>query len=250
MIDSHTHIQLAGYNDLENMAISGIEKVISCTVGSSITIRALYEEAEKLLSIYMNNAKNNGIELYVAVGIHPVNIPPDWREGLGKIEEFLSQERVVAIGEVGINSNRTLEEEVFREMVRLAKKNDLPLIVHTPFNERQEIVKREISVIESVGISRDLVVIDHVNTDILSLVKEKGYGIGLTVREGRLKPEDVYRNIEIFSDGLLNSDLINTGASDSLSVPRTVKYVRSRGVKREIIEKISKKNALKVFRKI
>ena len=250
MIDSHTHIQLAGYNDLEQMGISGIEKIISCTVGSSITIQSLYEEVDKLLNVYMNNAKNNGIELYLAVGIHPINIPPDWRSGLNKIEEYFTLDRVVAIGEVGINSERKIEEEVFKEMVKMGKAYDLPIIVHTPFTNRVDIVRKEISVIDNVGISQELVVIDHINTDIYQIVKEKGYGMGLTVREGRLTAENIYKNIEIFSDGMLNSDLINTGPSDSLSLPKTIKYLKSKGINKEIISNISEKNALKTFRKI
>lgn len=250
MIDSHTHIQLAGYNDLELMAMSGVEKVVSCTVGSPSTIQGLFDEVNNLLNIYKNNAKNNGIELYVAVGIHPSNIPPDWKYGLPKIEEYLSYDGVVGIGEVGINSERPLEEDVFIEMVNMAKKYDLPVVVHTPFINREEIVKKEIRVIEKVGISEDLVVIDHINIDILKMVKEKNYHIGLTVREGRLRPENIYENLKEFEDGMLNSDLINLGPSDPLSLPKTLKFLRSKGVDKKILNKISYENAKKFFRKI
>jgi len=250
MIDSHTHVHLAGYMDLENMAIAGIEKLVSCTVGSPTTVKGLFDEANNILNVYRKNAKANGIELYAAVGMHPLNIPPDWRDGIHIIEEFLSMENVVAIGEVGINSDRSIEVDVFREMLNLAKRYDKPVIVHTPFKDRKEIVRKEIDVIEGVGISPDLVVIDHINTDVIDMVKEKGLHYGLTVREGRLKPEDVYKNIEIFEDGMLNSDLINTGPSDALSVPKTVKYLRANGVRGDIIRKISFENARRFFGKI
>ncbi len=251
MIDSHTHIQLTSYQDLENMAISGIEGIVACTVGAGAsTIQAYVDEISNLLNVYLKNASENGIKLYVAVGIHPANIPPDWKKGLSTFEEYMENENVAAIGEVGINSDKKIEEDVFREMVKIAKKNDRPIIAHTPFRNRAEIVKKESSIIEEVGLNPKLVVIDHTNKDIISLINEKGYYAGLTVKESRLKPEDVLNNINEYGNGMLNSDVANLSPSDALSVPKTVKYLKAKGVDRKIIENISRNNALEFLGKI
>ncbi len=251
MIDSHTHIQLASYQDLENMAMAGIDKVVTCTVGSGASSYQTYmDEISNLLNVYRRNAKENGIDLYIAVGIHPANIPQDWKKGLSLIEEYLSNESVVALGEVGINSDRRIEEDVFIEIIKIAKKHDKPIIVHTPFKNRLEIVKKESNAIERVGLNPELVAIDHANLDIISLIKDKNYYPGLTIKEGRLTPMDVLNNIDKFEIGMLNSDVANLSPSDALSVPKTVKLLRTKNVDRKTIENISEKNALRFLGKI
>ncbi len=233
------------------MAVSGIDKIVTCAVGSGAsTIKTYADEISNLLNVYKKNAKENGIELFIAVGIHPANIPQDWKEGLSIIESYLGHENVVALGEVGINSDRKVEEEVFQEIVKIAKKYDKPIIAHTPFKNRVEIFKKESNIIEKINLNPDLVVIDHANMDIISMINEKGYHYGLTVKEGRLKPEDVFNSIEKFENGMLNSDVANLSPSDSLSVPKTVKFLKSKGVDKKIIENISEKNALKFLGKI
>jgi len=251
MIDSHTHIQLASYQDLENMAMAGIDRIVTCTVGSGASSYQTYkDEISNLFNVYRKNAKENGIDLYIAVGIHPANIPQDWKNGLSLIEEYLSDKSVVALGEVGINSDRQVEEDVFIEIIKIAKKHDKPIIVHTPFKNRLEIVKKESNAIESIGLNPELVVIDHANMDVISFIREKNYYPGLTVKEGRLTPMDVLNNINEFENGMLNSDVANLSPSDALSVPKTVKLLKAKNIDKKIIENISEKNALRFLGKI
>ncbi len=251
MIDSHTHLHYSGYSEIHSMSVSGVTYAITCAVGTGASTLTTYkDEIENMINLYWKLGESLGIKIYSAIGIHPANIPQDWKEKIGIFENYLNHEHVVAIGEVGINSDRSVEEEVFFEMAKLGKKYDIPLIVHTPFKDREKIVKKEIDVIEKSGISPDLVVIDHINTDILDMVKKKNYHIGLTVKEGRLTFDDVYKNIELFENGMLNSDVANLGPSDPLAVPKTVQYLRSKGIKNEIINKISEENAKKFYRRI
>ncbi|MGC8585183.1 MAG: TatD family hydrolase [Thermoplasmata archaeon] len=251
MIDSHTHLHYSGYSEIRDMSISGITYAITCAVGTGASSLNTYkDEIENMINLYWKLGESLGIKIYSAIGIHPANIPADWKEKLSSFEPYFNHEHVVAIGEVGINSERSVEDEVFYEMARLGKKYDLPLIVHTPFKDREKIVKKEIDILEKSGISPDIVVIDHVNMDILNTVKQGGYHIGLTVKEGRLTPEDVYKNIEIYEDGMLNSDVANLGPSDPLSVPKTVQYLRSRGIKYDTINRISHENAAKFYRRL
>ena len=46
--------------------------------------------------------------------------------------EFLANDRVVAMGEIGLDCGTEFEEWLFREHLRLAKAHDLPVILHTP----------------------------------------------------------------------------------------------------------------------
>ncbi|MGC9176657.1 MAG: hypothetical protein ACP5F1_06235 [Thermoplasmata archaeon] len=132
---------------------------------------------------------------------------------------------------------------VFREMVKLAKDYEKPLIIHTPNERRLEIVREEIRIVEEIGISRDLVEIDHAGMDILPLIEEHGLNFGITVKVNRLSKNDVLRNIHEFERGMLNSDVTNVNDSDPLAVPKTVKFLKNNDKEDDIIERIADRNA-------
>ena len=73
--------------------------------------------------------------IYASAGVHP-----DERSGeepdIDRLVALAAQPKVVAIGETGLdyyydNSPRDIQREVFRRQLALAKKLDLPVIIHT-----------------------------------------------------------------------------------------------------------------------
>lgn len=73
--------------------------------------------------------------LYAAIGWHPVDAIDMTDEDLQWIEELSSHQKVVAIGETGLDyhwdkSPKEIQQEVFRKQIRLAKKVRLPIIIH------------------------------------------------------------------------------------------------------------------------
>lgn len=75
---------------------------------------------------------------WAVVGIHP-HASGRWRdkldEGLAQVEEALAHERVVAVGEMGLDFYRDyvphhIQEEVFRAQLRLAARMDMPIVIH------------------------------------------------------------------------------------------------------------------------
>lgn len=73
--------------------------------------------------------------LYAAVGWHPVDAIDMMDEDLAWIEDLASHEKVVAIGEMGLDyhwdkSPKDVQKEVFRKQIRLAKKVKLPIVIH------------------------------------------------------------------------------------------------------------------------
>ena len=70
-----------------------------------------------------------------AVGWHPVDAIDMTDEDLAWIEELASHPKVVAIGEMGLDyhwdkSPKEIQKEVFRKQIQLAKKVNLPIIIH------------------------------------------------------------------------------------------------------------------------
>lgn len=73
--------------------------------------------------------------IYAAVGWHPVDAIDMTEEDLNWIEELTSHPKVVAIGEMGLDyhwdkSPKDVQKDVFRKQIRLAKKLQMPIIIH------------------------------------------------------------------------------------------------------------------------
>jgi len=73
--------------------------------------------------------------IYAAVGVHPNDTGDMTDEDLQKIEEMAKHERVVAIGEIGLDyhydePDAETQKEWFRKQLLLAKKMNMPYIIH------------------------------------------------------------------------------------------------------------------------
>jgi TatD DNase family protein len=128
LIDSHAHIYYRDYAGdfdamLQRAADAGVEAML--VVGTDIeSSRESVELAEK------------HPQLYAAVGIHP--------HDAGRVTDAcyeiirnlaLSSDKIVAIGEIGLDfyrdrSPREAQESVFRAFLRMANELDKPVIIH------------------------------------------------------------------------------------------------------------------------
>ena len=75
--------------------------------------------------------------VYAAVGFHPEETPNAELSDLEEIRRLASHEKVVAIGEIGLDyywvkeeEGRKKEQEFFRAQMALAEELNLPVIVH------------------------------------------------------------------------------------------------------------------------
>lgn len=73
--------------------------------------------------------------VYASVGIHPENIPDDKSDYMKILEDLLKNEKVVAIGEIGLDYHYTKDNkadkiELFENQINLAVNHDLPIMVH------------------------------------------------------------------------------------------------------------------------
>lgn len=127
IFDTHSHYDDEQFNPdreelLKSLQGQGVSNIVSC--GCDIdTTRINYELA-----------KNNDY-IYFAAGFHPENLEGFTLNDLAKIEEFASDEKCVAIGEIGLDyhwmsSTKEVQKEFFIAQIELAKKMGLPVIVH------------------------------------------------------------------------------------------------------------------------
>lgn len=75
-------------------------------------------------------------EVYACVGFHPHDAEEASDESLGQIEELSRHQKVVAIGEIGLDffydySPRERQVEVLRKQLAIAVRRNLPVVIHT-----------------------------------------------------------------------------------------------------------------------
>ncbi|WP_128896607.1 TatD family hydrolase [Longirhabdus pacifica] len=127
LIDTHAHLNAEQFDEDRDEVIqrarqAGVEKIIN--VGFN---RETIEQTMQLTNDYDF--------IYAAVGWHPVDAIDMKHEDLLWIEQLCKHEKVVAIGEMGLDyhwdtSPKEVQEDVFRQQVRLARKCNMPIIIH------------------------------------------------------------------------------------------------------------------------
>ena len=128
IIDTHAHLYypelLSDIKDVLSRAKdAGIEKIIvpAVDIQTSKDIVSLSEKYEMI---------------YCALGIHPCEVKNNEIKSLDEIELLLNHEKVVAIGETGLDyywdtSGTEKQKEFFTRQIGLAKAYKLPVIIHT-----------------------------------------------------------------------------------------------------------------------
>lgn len=124
MIDTHAHIVSEYYDDIDLLVKELIEKNIIGVINNATN----YKEALEIIEL---SKKYNNF-LYAAIGIHPENVEED----INKIENLIKENKIVAIGEIGLDyhwrkDNKEEQKEVFIKQLKLSKKYNLPVIIHT-----------------------------------------------------------------------------------------------------------------------
>ena len=129
IFDSHAHYESEQFDaDRDELLGSILPQKGVCGV---INMSAEYDSMEKTIALC-----DKYDYFYGAVGIHPecaADLPETWLED---VEKLLSHPKVVAIGEIGLDyywedsCPRERQKEVFIAQLELAKKYDLPVVIH------------------------------------------------------------------------------------------------------------------------
>lgn len=127
-VDTHTHLYMSDYGDGCDDAVrraidAGVTKMILPDVDSSVR-----ESVFSMASRFPGSA-------FPCLGLHPTEIPENWKEEVDRMMEYRDRKGIVAIGETGMDfhwarDNAAIQEEVFRIQLDLALEMDIPVIVH------------------------------------------------------------------------------------------------------------------------
>ena len=128
IFDTHAHYDSNGFNAdrhevLSSLPERGVGLVVDpgCDLPSSRAAIALAERYP---------------HVYAAVGIHPEDCAGTGEESYAALRELCRHEKVVAIGEIGLdyywkdNPPKEFQQQVLRRQLELALALDLPVIIH------------------------------------------------------------------------------------------------------------------------
>ena len=128
MIDTHCHL-------IDPQFMKDLPAVLKRAqeAGVSKIVNAGYDPDTSSRTIVMSDEYP---WLLPAVGIHPNEAADQSIKEMGKIETMLTSEKIVAIGETGLDYYRDFmpreaQQELFRQHIALARKVCLPLLIHT-----------------------------------------------------------------------------------------------------------------------
>lgn len=149
MFDSHCHLNFKAFADDTHAVANAMERN---------RVRGLVVGCDSKTSRYAIDLAQTLPNLWASVGLHPIHVLDDPWDNL-LMKELALEDRVVAVGEVGLDFYRTPENKnqhkeyidtqykTFRNAIDLAKSLDKPLVVHSrqAYDEIIEVLTKSFS---------------------------------------------------------------------------------------------------------
>ena len=253
IFETHAHYDDEQYNDdRENL----LREIFSAGIGKIVNVGATMEGSR--YSVYLSKQYP---DMYAAVGVHPSEIKDLNEKAYEELRELSQEEKVVAIGEIGLDYYWDKEEEVqkkqreeFRNQLTLAREVGLPVIIHSrdAAADTMEILRNEPRV-ENPGII-------HCYSYSVEMAKEfvkMGYYIGVggvvTFKNAKVLKQVVteipLERIVLETDCPYMAPEPHRGKrNSSLYIPHIVaKIAELKGVTPQEVEKVTYGNALQVY---
>jgi len=249
LIDSHAHLV-----SLENLP-EVLQRAQENNINKIVSISSDIPSTEATISL-----AEEYDYIFATTGVHPHSADQMSEEVLMGIDHFAENDKVVAIGETGLdyfymNSEKEVQIDSFTEHIRLGKKHNLPIIIHVR-NADQDMI--EILTKESAADTPGVIHCFTGDYDTAKKYLDLGYYISFSgivtykrseeLREAAKKiPKD---KILIETDSPYLAPVPHRGKPNE---PSYVKHVAEtisnvRGISFDEIAEITKANAEKLFR--
>ena len=141
--DTHTHLYLKEFDSDRDQVIN---KAITSNVSRLFLPAIDSSHTQSMLILKKKFPKN----IFLMAGLHPCYIGENYLEELEHVEKNIIENQCIAVGEIGIDlhwetENLGLQKEVFIKQIRLAKKYNLPIVIHSrkSYDEIFEVLELE-----------------------------------------------------------------------------------------------------------
>lgn len=248
IIDSHVHMDRMAGEDILRMAWGGVEAAVIPTphlLSGLFYPKTLIELWDKTLGYMIKYAASMGIDSYVGLSVPFYGLNAEgYGECLKKLSEYLQEDKVVCVGEIGLDVGSEHEVSLFREQIAVAKEHDLPIIVHTPTPrepQTPDVTPQIIDVINSGNFPLNRTVLDHTGKNTLDVRLNSGAVAGLSVCYDKLTAEEAAEIIGNHADKrkmlMLGSEL-GYGGAGHLSLVKVAWVLRMEGYSKNEIEDV------------
>ncbi len=245
-IEPHAHMVSRTTADYEAMAIAGCEVICEPAFWAGFdrsSPQGFHDYYRQLTEYEPARAAKFGIKHYCWLCINPKEAEDAGfaREVMAIIPEFIDAPTVLGIGEIGLNKNTVSELAIFEEHVEIAKKYDLPILIHTPhLEDKLKGTKLILDALKNANVDPARVIIDHVEEHTAGLVLDAGFWAGMTLYpESKCTPARAIDMLENFGmENIWMNSACDWGISDPLAVPKCIQEMKKRQITRELVEKV------------
>src|SRR6185295_17699755 len=168
---------------------------------------------------------------------------------LALLPRYLGKDGVVAVGEIGFDDMTPAEDSAFAEQLELARRFELPALVHTPHRDKKRGTERSLALVREVGFPEERVLIDHNTEETLPLVLATGCWAGHSIYPNTKMDEA--RMVALVkrygAERIVINSAADWGISDPLKVPKTAARMRDAGIDDATIETVVWTNPLAFF---
>jgi len=165
------------------------------------------------------------------------------------IPRFALKEGVVAIGEIGYDEQTPLEDKYYRLQLELAKKLDLPVMIHTPHRDKKRGTSRSMDVCDEHGMDPKKVVVDHNNEETVKETLDRGYWAAFSIypstKMGNARMVEILR--QYGAKQVIVDSACDWGISEPLGVAKTARLALQQGIPEADVRLACYQNALTAY---
>jgi len=254
LIDPHAHMISRTTDDYEAMAASGVVAVIEPAfwIGQPRTnVGSYLDYLSSIVGFERFRASQFGIRHYCTIGLNSKEANnEELAEGVMElIPRFALKEGVVAIGEIGYDEQSALEDKYYRLQLELAKKLDLPVMIHTPHRDKKRGTSRSMDVCDEHKLDPAKVVVDHNNEETVKETLERGYWAAFSIypstKMGNARMVEILR--QYGAKQVIVDSACDWGISEPLGVAKTAKLALQQGIPEADVRLACYQNALDAY---
>jgi predicted metal-dependent TIM-barrel fold hydrolase len=254
IFDPHVHMTSRTTDDYEAMARAGVRAVVEPAfwVGQPRTHVGTFEDYfASLVGWERFRASQFSIRHLCAIALNPKEAnDPGLVDGvLELLPRYLVKEGVVAVGEIGFDDQTAAEESCFARQLELARRFELPVLIHTPHRDKKRGTERTLALLREHRFPIERALVDHNTEETLPLVLDAGAWAGHSIYpQTKMDEPRMAALVRRYGpERILVNSAADWGVSDPLKVPKAAAEMRRAGIDDRVIEQVVWKNPIAFF---
>jgi predicted metal-dependent TIM-barrel fold hydrolase len=253
IFDPHIHMSSRTTDDYAAMAEHGVRALVEPAfwLGQPRTsVGSFLDYFDSLIGWEPFRASQYGIRHHCTIALNPKEAnDPRCRDVLDVLPRYLAKDGVVAVGEVGYDSMTPEEDEVFAAQLELAKRFELPVLVHTPHRDKAAGTTRTLAVVKESGVAAEFVVVDHLNEVTVKEVADSGCWMGFSIYpDTKMDPDRMVAILRQFgTERILVNSAADWGRSDPLRTYATGQAMLAAGFTDDDVDEVLWRNPVAFY---